>query len=176
VDAFGPLGWFNLVTVDIDRLNPAIRSLWQHGFEAVPSLMRHLDDHRLARGVMTGFNMYQKHITRVGEIVSKILYAFAGEGEIKEQVNYNELELADRSSAEKWWVKAKAVSEEQYLLEHVMPSQNTERSWPNMHNAMLIAQRYPNRLSGIYEKLLREYPEVHTGVFAELMAKYKTQP
>jgi hypothetical protein len=155
---------------DYDQQSPVLRSLWLQGFEAVPFLLRHIDDRRLAYGEMTGFNMYPSHVMRVGEIVYKLLLALAGMGKIEENFT-DELELAQRTSAEQWWKRAQAMGEERYLVANILPAKNTDQDWPNAHNAVMVAHKYPNKLPGIYEELLNRFPKAQGWELAELLSR-----
>lgn len=150
--------------------SPASRSLWIRGFEAVPSLLKHVNDHRLARKVMDGVNRYPTHVARVGEIVSSLLYSLAGKGQIRgEGTLTGELEFADPDSANTWWRNARVAGEETYLVAHVLPPANAEDGRPNAYAARILSRKYPSRIPGIYETLIERFPHAYSWDIADIL-------
>jgi hypothetical protein len=167
-------GWNTGSIHDFDEISPVLQSLWLRGFDAVPILLQHVDDRRLAYGEMTGMNMYPTHVMRVGEIVSKLLFGLAGAQKIKKDWKPSGwLEMANRKSAEQWWEHAKAIGEEQYLVENVLPLKDSQYDSPNAHNAAILAHKYPEKLPDVYEELLNRYPQAQKWEIAELLAGSK---
>jgi hypothetical protein len=167
-------GWSTQSLHEFEEKPAVLRSLWLRGFEAVPFLLQHLEDRRLARAQMIGLDRYPIHVMRVAEMVSRLLFALAGEGKIAGRGHLTgELELADRASAEQWWERAKAMGEERYLLANILPEKDSEQAWPNSHNAAILAHKYPEKLPGLYETLLTRYPQAERGDLADLLARSK---
>src|SRR5262249_40848469 len=69
----------------------------------------------------------------------------------------------------KWWEKARAVGEEAYFLEHVLPADPQEQ-WPEEFILCAIAAKYPKHLPKIYRTILDERPRMQSWPLAEPVA------
>jgi hypothetical protein len=64
-----------------------------------------------------------------------------------------------------WWEGAKKVTEEDYLLEHVLP-EDSESELPNCTILKVIAAKYPQRLPEIYSNVLHQRPYLYSNRIA----------
>ncbi|MCW3097883.1 MAG: tolB [Chthonomonadaceae bacterium] len=147
------------------------RKLWLRGFEAVPVLLKYTEDRRLTRMESLGMGRASSYIIPVGEVVARLLAGLAGsEAAVGFEMQEKFVGMrANRAKAEHWWKQASALGEETYLIRHVLPDKNSEQSWPNSHNAVLIAARYPKHLPELYREMLNRYPHAVSWQIADLL-------
>ncbi|MBI1311421.1 hypothetical protein GC176_08950 [bacterium] len=143
------------------QIDPRYAELARYGFEAVPTLIKHLDDERLTRVKVPRFNNCHPFIMRVQDVVGAYLQELAG-SELRE----NELQICAsyavaKMDAAAWWKKASKEGEESYLVNHVIPL-DEDSEWPNSLHLWLIAKRYPKHLPQIYRKLLDNRPHMQS--------------
>lgn len=143
--------------------------LLRRGFEAVPALIDHLDDDRLSRSLVVGFNNFPTMPRRVGEIVADLLQAIAGEELSRDWLRIQLGAGLDRTTALAWWAKAAAAGEEATLCERVLPSGPNEDT-PHAGQLAIITARYPQRLPELYREVLDRRPEVSSGPLAEAIS------
>ena len=74
--------------------------------------------------------------------------------------------------AREWWAKASRVSEEEYVCAHVFPARKKTvgYDWVNSYCLWIVAHRYPQYLGEIYERLLRERPDLYSGMIPETIS------
>ncbi len=161
----------------VEQSGKAARSLYLRGFEAVPALIEHSGDMRLTRGAIVGMDRYPSHIATVGEIVSGLLINLAGNTTIVDHGRmYSDVdsrEYIDRKLVTKWWKRAGTKSEEQYLVDNILPEKDTAESEPNNSNAALLASKYPARLPEVYIKLITSFPHIRSNELSRLLAENK---
>ena len=126
------------------------KELWKLGFDAVPTLIKHLDDDRLTRSKysvhgMGGNATYVPFMYRVSGIVADILFNLSG------------LEELNQKDVEAWWKKAQEVGEEESLRQGVLYVKDGKMT-SNPHILHLIAWKYPERLAELYETMLTKCP------------------
>ncbi|OWK43164.1 hypothetical protein [Fimbriiglobus ruber] len=141
------------------------------GFDAVPALIEHLDDDRLTRVKMAEFHNFPPWHLRVGDVAGDLLEGLAdaeldrgtpgenvGGGWLRRQQGYPVL----KSAALDWWEKNRKTGEETYLLNHVFPTKAKEGKQPevNQHILNVITAKYPDRIPGLYKKVLDERAEL----------------
>jgi hypothetical protein len=157
------------------------------GFDAVPALIEHLNDDRLTRAMMRGFNNFPSWHLRVGNVVGDLLEGLAGEplmrGTDTEDVGADWLRRQQGYSikvnaAKKWWEKARKVGEEAYLLDHVLPpkSEQKEQAWANQQQLHLIQSKYPKHLPSLYRTVLDKRPDIYSHPLAEALVASKLPP
>jgi hypothetical protein len=154
------------------------------GFEAVPALIEHLDDDRLTRAMMMGFNNFPSWHLRVGNVVGDLLEGLAGEelmrgangedvggGWLRRQQGYR----VTVTAAKQWWEKARKVGEESYLLSHVLPptSEEKKNAWINPHQLYLIQSKYPKHIPSLYRTVLDKRPEFQSHTLAQALVACK---
>src|SRR5262249_48418957 len=113
------------------------------GFAAVPRLLEYLGDKRLTRSRTDDFDAKPK---RVGEIVLHFLSELAGKP-------------LDEVAAKLWWAKAKAQSEETYLVTHALPKSGNH---PNEVILRILCRRYPQHLPALYQEVLDKRPALRS--------------
>jgi hypothetical protein len=152
------------------RVPPPYQRLADLGFAAVPALIEHLDDDRLTRTVLVGFDNFPTYHRRVGEVVGDLLQELAGEELGKDWLRRRQGYNVDKADARAWWEKAEKVGEEAYLLQRVLPD-GPKDVWPNQHMLNLIAKKYPKHLPTVYRTLLDKRPHMQSWPVAEAVAK-----
>ena len=150
--------------------DPHYAKLLRRGFEAVPALLDHLDDQRLTRSIMAGFNNFPTMPRGVGEIVADLLQAIAGEelsrGWLERQLGQG----IDKTTVEKWWAKAQRVGEEAYVRAHVLPRGKKAQD-PEPAHLAIIETRYPKHLPELYGEVLTRRPEVQSWSLTEAIGR-----
>lgn len=143
------------------------------GFDAVPALITHLDDDRLTRAVMQGFNNFPTWHLRVGDVVGDLVEGLAAEelarGEGDDDVGGGWLRRQQgypvkKAAVEAWWAKARTEGEESYLLARVLPAAGKrkagEQIYVRPHLLTILSAKYPQHIPALYRKVLQERPEV----------------
>jgi hypothetical protein len=139
------------------------------GFKAVPVLIEHLQDKRMTRHVMQGFNNFPSWHMRVQHVVSDVLEEIAGKSLGRNWLRRQQGYPVKKADALAWWKKAKKLGEEAYALKHVLP----EKGDPDLHQLRMIVEKYPKHLPGLYKKVLAERPDAQSWALAEAVAKSK---
>jgi hypothetical protein len=134
-------------------------------FEAVPSLIDHLDDERLTHHVTSGFNNSPTWHRQVRHVVSELLQDIAGDEMKKDWLTRQHGNTVAKEDALAWWGKAKEAGEEQYLVDHVLPT-NPESESPNDLILKRLANKYPKHLPKIYTTVLEDRSHIDTGSLA----------
>jgi hypothetical protein len=152
------------------------------GFDAVPSLIEHLDDDRLTRAIMQGFNNFPPWNLRVGDVVSDLLEGLAGHDIGRNWLRRQQGYGVEKAEAAKWWAAAGKVGEEAYLLGHVLPADTKEEDRQadvSAHLVYVIREKYPRHLPTLYRTVLNQRPQldsrllVHAVLRSKLPAKEK---
>jgi hypothetical protein len=157
---------YNWIFQDED-VDPAYRRLVEKGFEAVPELIKHLEDERLTRGQPTGLcglahEEHRQHY-RVRDVVRDLLRGLAGE-----DLKIDSDDLHPQVPACAWWEGARQVGEEAYLLAHVLPKENKS---PNDHLLWLLVKRYPQHLQTVYYTILDKRPLIESERIVDAIAR-----
>jgi hypothetical protein len=145
------------------------------GFEAVPSLIEHLDDDRLTRGIMTGFNNFKPWNLRVRHLVSDLLQGLSGKEQGRDWLDRQKGGVVDKEQAKKWWEQASKVGEEAYLLSHVLPekAEKENAQFPNTQQLTLIQAKYPKHIPALYKRVLEKQPYLESWPLAEVIEASK---
>lgn len=148
--------------------------LADRGFDVVPALIEHLDDHRLTRAMGPGmWGLLVEHL-RVRDLARDLIEGLAAEHIAGLGIGDNDSERFKRAAA-KWWEKARKQNEETYLLENILPppppAEKGTTVSPNSHILRVIATKYPKQLSTVYRTVLDKRPEIHTQELVETLAK-----
>lgn len=148
------------------------------GFAAVPDLIEHLNDERLTRAMMVGFNNFKDWNLSVKYVVSDLLEGLAGQelmrgldekdagkGWLYRQIGYP----VTVSAARQWWEDAREVGEEAYLRQHVLPARGKEgeRQHVRSHLLNLIVTKYPSHIPSLYHEILEKRPDVSSDPLAD---------
>ena len=135
--------------------SPRYSRLVELGFDAVPALIEHLDDERLTRSVMEGFNNFPTYHRCVGEVVGDMMQGLAGDNFGLNLLQQQQGRSVGKAKARAWYKKALETGEEKYLLEYALPA-----GWesPNDHILLVLANKYPQHLSELYREVLRNRP------------------
>lgn len=132
--------------------------LAEMGFDAVPALIKHVNDNRLTRGSWQGFQIQANGPLTVGHLCSRLLYDLSarsiGGGYWEKR--------GDRlkpDEARKWFEKAQKVGEEKWLLHHAVPKDGggvivNEEGRPETLIVRVLGAKYPARFPGVYRELL----------------------
>jgi hypothetical protein len=153
-----------------DDENDPHRILILRGFDAVPALIDHLEDDRLTRTVMVGFNNFANWHKRVGDLASDLLQDLAGEDLGKHRLRRLQGYRVEKEDAQRWWEMARQQGEETYLAERVLLT-DPKQEWPNGTMLQLLLHRYPKRLSEVYERLLKERSDMRSDPVADAIEK-----
>jgi hypothetical protein len=172
----------NAGTIGIFELEDRYWRIAKLGFEAVPDLIQHLDDDRLTRAMMIGFNNFGSWHLRVRDVVGDLLEGLAAEelmrgangenvggGWLRRQQGYP----ITVAAASQWWEKARKAGEEPYLLAHVLPA-DTDRdgnAQVSVHLLNVILAKYPKHIPALYRMVLDKRPELHSGVLAHAVVR-----
>ena len=143
----------------VDRA--AYWQLVELGFEAVPDLLKHLNDQRLTRSPQIG----PPFGVTVGYLCRKIIQELSGlafKGE-------DEASPADIAKAEAWFESAKAIGEEQWVASHVLSSVTQFQA----QNVRLLGMKYPARLAAIYRETLKLPASVEADGFVDGIVESK---
>src|SRR5262249_5557672 len=149
--------------------HPAYMKLARLGFDAVPTLIEHLNDERLTRAYKQGFNNFKGYNYRIGDMVCDILQGFAGEDVGKGWLDRLQGYRLEKEAVEKWWVEAKKVGEEKYFVQHVLNADPNSR-WPSHLILDVLAHKYPKRLPDVYRKMLDERTQMVGWEIADAVA------
>jgi hypothetical protein len=154
------------------------------GFDAVPDLIEHLDDDRLTRAMMMGFNNFWPWHLRVRDVVGDLLEGLAAEelmrgtngedvggGWLRRQQGYP----ITAAAASQWWERARKVGEEAYLLEHVLPAGNKEgrHTEPSAQLLRVIMAKYPKHIPSLYKRVLDKRPELDSWTLVDAVLQMK---
>ncbi len=139
------------------------------GFDAVPILIESLDDTRLTRATLQGFNNTPTRNLRVQDIAGDLIKGLADRDLIRGSEH-----TVQKSDALKWWETAKKGGEESYLFDGVLPQKNKEeRVVINEHCFAALNYKYPQRIPSLYRTVLETRPDVQSWEFAEAIAQSK---
>ena len=153
-----------------NELDPRYSRLADMGFAAVPALLEHLEDNRLTRSVHVGFNNFPLRNTWVGEVVSGLLQAMAGEDLGKNWLRRLQGWNVEKADALAWWDIARKEGEESYFVRNVI-STDEKKTWPNSVMLNVITKKYPQHLPKLYKKVLDERPMMQSWELAAAVAR-----
>jgi hypothetical protein len=169
----GLVEWCGSTSIWSDDTNedPRLLALTELGFDAAPALIEHLNDGRLTRSYMPGFNNSPARPLCVGQIVADILQRLSGYELDRDFLDRLHGEGFDKAKAREWFAKASKIGEEKYLVENALPAHVDERAdEPNRQILTVLAKKYPGRFPEIYRRLLRGRPEMASDSLAKLIA------
>jgi hypothetical protein len=133
------------------------------GFDAVPTLIEHLDDDRLTRAMMMGFNNFRSWNLRVRDIVADLLEEGLAANDLgRDWIGRQRGYLVEKTDVQKWWDQALKMGEETYLLTHVFLIGTDEGKPAQVSTYLLnvILAKYPKHIPFIYRKVLEQRPEL----------------
>jgi hypothetical protein len=146
----------------------------RRGFDAVPALLEHLDDDRLTRAIMQGFNNFPSWNLRVRDVVSDLLEGLAGEDIGRDWLRRQQGYAVKKAEAKKWWDEARKVGEETYLLDHVfVDAAEGRKAHVSEHLLYVILAKYPRHVPSLYRTALEKRPELNSGMLADAVGKSK---
>jgi hypothetical protein len=141
------------------KSDPRYLRLVKVGFEAVPELIKHLNDDRLTRIYYPPAMMSSGNQARVRDLVGELIEGLAGGG-----LPPDWIEDMNPAQARAWWERAKKVGEE----EHVVASVLTEiRRQPNEVLLWLVSKKYSRHLPKLYHTVLDKPPGHLSGALAD---------
>ena len=133
------------------------------GFDAVPALIEHLNDHRRTHYKKQGFNNFPTWQMHVGDVVGDILQSIAGDDLGKDWLRRQQGWEIEKADVEKWFEGAKA-NEGEYLVKRALAGAKNGRNteWPNAGVLRVLAAKFPRRLLDIYRDLLDNHPNMQS--------------
>jgi hypothetical protein len=147
------------------------------GFEAVPSLIEHLDDDRLTRGMMLGFNNFRSFHLCVKHIVSDLLEGLAGQ-----EVHFNWLRrlqgyTVPEEEVRAWWLRAQKEGEEAFLVRRFLdvdePADGGRGARIREQRLSLLVAKYPKRIPEFYQTILEKNLSIETYSISQAMLASK---
>jgi hypothetical protein len=145
--------WFPPSVESASRSHRGYARLRDAGFEAVPVLIAHLDDHRLTRCM--GSSRRGAWHARIADAVAVLL-----DGLATEPFSYDLLvaegrgRQLDRAHVVHWWMEAQGTKALDYLKSHAVTVER--RGEPEANEAILqaLGQRYPGELVELFPEKL----------------------
>ena len=148
--------------------DPNLTRLLEMGFAAMPALIDHMQDQRWLRAAKPPMD-FVRSLDTAGPLLSKLVEEAAGNELFTSDDEREDPRTDLQRLARQWWAEASKVSEEAYVCGHVMPVE--EPTWldpaTNSYCTWIVGRRYPQRLPEIYERLLREKPNLDSGNVAD---------
>jgi hypothetical protein len=124
------------------------------GFDAVPVLMDHLDDHRLTRSIGQ----------RVRDVAAALLLGLAGS-----EADPTWGILSSKDSVLAWWVEAQKRGEKAQVRAEVFPK--GAKYPPSNQLLRILVKKYPQDLPELYRTLLLEHPQKDTPSVARALVR-----
>jgi hypothetical protein len=137
------------------------------GFEAVPALIDHLDDERMTRIVMQGFNNFRPWHQRVKHVAGNLVQQIASQKFGRDWLDRQKGYQISRPGAEEWWRAARLLGEEKYALGHALGADGAA----DEHQVAVLQKRYPRHLPKLYRKVLDDHPDIQAWSLAKAVAK-----
>jgi WD40 repeat protein len=147
------------------EVDPRYQKLALRGFEAVPILIKHLDDKRLTKTYRQGFNNFHGYQYRVCDLATDMLQELAGKDLGAWRLRGD---LLSEAPAKAWWEEASKVGEEAYVVKNVLGDK--ESKWLNTLMLEIITRRYANQLPQLYRKMLDERPMMNGSPILQAIA------
>lgn len=138
------------------------------GFDAVPALILHLNDHRRTRYKKQGFNNFPTWQMRVCDVVGDILQSIAGDDLGKDWLRRQQGWEIEKAYVEKWFEKVKS-NEQEYLVQRALKSEKKE--WPNEGVLRILGAKYPRRLLDVYRDLLDHHANMQSHPVVSAMSE-----
>jgi hypothetical protein len=135
-----------------DDRDPREAAILRLGFEAVPTLIDHLDDERLTRSRTAteaiNWDIRISYPYQVRHFARDFLYGYMAHSTAER--DRIDGKLLTKKDAEAWWADAKKEGEEAYLMRQVgqYPS--------NEHLLTVLQEKYPKRLPDVFAALKKE--------------------
>jgi hypothetical protein len=156
------------------------------GFDAVPTLIEHLDDERVTWGTLdaSGLCYVLTRPLTIGDLAGDIVERLANEiltRHMPEKGFYagNAWEARHlgytikKSAAKEWWGKAQKVGEEKYLLDHAFTTRDEAKkdAYVSEHILYVLSAKYPKQIPGLYKTVLDKRTEVYSSTLTESICK-----
>ncbi|VTR92089.1 unnamed protein product [Gemmata massiliana] len=168
--------WDDPEDLDNETGHAAYHKLVELGFDAVPALIEHLEDVRLTRVAARKTVLdTQVSFVQVGDLVSGLLDALSDRALTDDGAWWFHGVFANPGAARKWWVKAKRVGEERWVLDHVLREKDFEDGPAIVNQALLqvLKAKYPDRLPSLYQTVLQKRPKVDSASLVAALASSK---
>jgi internalin A len=147
-----------------DQLLPLARQ----GLDALPVLLKHIDDRRLTRGISHPLGDTAPRLISVGEVVGKLLQQLAGDEGVSWTWDQRE-HFLEREQVATWWNETQKLGEEGYLVRSAVPRlPRIKRTYTAIIHRLL--RKYPQHLPDVYRRLLVERPDVHSWELLQAIA------
>jgi hypothetical protein len=144
---------------------PFYAKILAQGFDAIPVLVKHLDDERLTRTIRVGFNNFPAWPVRVGDVVSDISGGDLRLGRLRRQQGYR----LEKDAVLKWYANVRN-NEESHLITKALNVDNDQHS-PHFGSVEILAKKYPHALVDVYLKLLKEHARLQSDGVLDALAK-----
>lgn len=160
------------VSVDPDFLDaerdPRLAAILRLGFDAVPALIRHLDDDRLTRSRKTAqfrnWDVRASHPYSVKHFARDILLGYMCHPDRDEMKLKNRTLTAE--DAKEWWKDAQEEGEEAYFIRQLT------RSCENQGLLAVVGAKYPKRLPEVFAAVAKEDPLwINLGPLVDALAR-----
>jgi hypothetical protein len=140
------------------------RAIVMKGFEAIPDLIRLVDDCRITVHEDTlGTGRRPAHIRRVGELAEQLLRELTGDA-----ANAG---VENKSAAwREWWESAQTASPEEFFTAAIFRRDGDTIDGINESPARIVAERYPHRLIQLCDQLLESGSDQHSFDLSEVIA------
>ncbi len=145
--------------IDYSGGDEPIDKLTRAGFDAVPQLIKHLDDHRLTREIHPRINNWAPHHGRISEHVANLL-----EGLMLKERHFT----VTKEAAAEWWKNAQKIGEEAYVRSKVLP-EDKNAQWPSDGPLHVIQAKYPKYLPELYGLALKDYSKMYSDPIADAL-------
>jgi hypothetical protein len=127
----------------------AVDAIADRGFDFVPTLIAHLDDHRLTRAGRKQYMNARPYLFRVCDFCHGLLECYADMPAGWEMSEPDK----ERTAINVWWERARLQGEKQYAVSSLDASRN---GWSTGVLIRLLEKRYPDALSKVYLNILSE--------------------
>ena len=146
-------------TLVLDEVTaPEYLRLLEKGFDAVPALIEHLEDERMTRAVMVGFNNFPTYSMRLNQLAYEILCDIAAQDLQVNWLRRQQGYTARREVAQSWWEEARKTGEREWMLGHLVEDTGGESTIAR-GPIRVLARRYPADFSRAVEALAETGPQ-----------------
>lgn len=133
----------------------AKEALTLKGFEAIPHLIKHLDDKRMTNHLMQGFNNFSSYPMTADLVINSFLQSFAndefGSNWLERQKGFT----SEKDAIQAWWKSASAMGERNYISKHTLTKREKKKVTISEELLLIAVDRYPDLLPQFYTTILK---------------------